>query len=209
MNSRVLLPLATLALVVLAGCSPAPVRSTDNPAFVSAYQARFLQLQEISDWTVLGKLAISDGTEGGSGSLSWHHHPGETRMSFRGTLGKGAWRLEANPAEARLELADGSVHTARTVAQLVLNQVGWKVPVDALAWWVKGLAQPGDWELRELDEQGRITTLRQFGWDVEFGAYTDQQDQWLPSRLTARRGDYLVKLAVRRWEFQANGSELE
>ena len=200
--------LLTFALA-LTGCSQSPVRSTDNPAFVKAYQARFTQLRGVSNWTLQGRLAISDGKDGGSGNLSWSQNSLETLMSFRGTLGKGAWQLKADQNGARLELADGSIHRAPTVAELVLKQVGWKVPVDALAWWVKGLIQPGDWDVRELDELGRVRRLGQSGWDVEIGSYVHAQEYWLPGKLTARQGKYLVKLAVRNWRLPGEGPGLD
>lgn len=194
---------------LLAGCSPVPTRTTENPVFTQAYLARFEHLQLLTDWAVEGRLAISDGKDGGSGTLSWAHTELETRMSFHGAMGKGAWRLQADATGARLELGNGSVHSASTIAELVREQVGWKVPVEALSWWVKGLAQPGDWDTRVLDAEGRVTALRQSGWDVDFGNYAEPEVHWLPSKLTARQGKYLVKVAVRKWKLGVEGSGIE
>jgi len=131
--------------------------------------------------------------------LAWAHDGQTTRMSFRGTLGRGAWQLLADSSGARLELADGTVEYAASIAELVWNQVGWKVPVEALSWWVKGLAHPDPWQTRVLDEEGRLKSLQQFGWEVDFDKYGEPSNYWLPSKLTARRGDYRVKMAVRKW----------
>jgi outer membrane lipoprotein LolB len=95
------------------------------------------------------------------------------------------------------------------VAELVLKEVGWKVPVEALTWWIKGLAQPDDWETRALDENGRLKKLRQFGWDVDFASYGELHGYWLPTRLSARRGDYSVKIAVREWRLGEESATLE
>jgi outer membrane lipoprotein LolB len=72
-----------------------------------------------------------------------------------------------------------------------------------LSWWVKGLADPGRWEARQLDENGRLLMLSQFGWEVEFGNYDQVSGSWLPSKLTARRGKYLVKMVVKNWDLRA------
>jgi outer membrane lipoprotein LolB len=180
-----------------------PTLTQENAEAALAYQARFDQLQSLEHWTLGGRLAISDGKEGGSGSLLWQNDGDETQMSFHGTMGKGAWQLQAGPAGARIELANGETHLAPTIAALVLQQVGWQVPVDALSWWVKGLADPGKWESRQLDEKGQLVKLSQFGWEVEFGNYGQVSGSWLPSKLTARRGKYLVKMVVRTWHLQA------
>lgn len=184
-------------------------RPVENPVFAQAYQLRLEQLQALDHWALDGRLAISDGKEGGSGSLSWLNEEDMTRMSFRGALGKGAWQLQTEAAGARLQMANGAVHYAPSVAELVLKQVGWKVPVEALTWWIKGLAQPGDWETRVLDENGRLKRLRQFGWDVDFANYTESNGYWLPARLSARHGEYSVKMAVRKWRLGEEGAALE
>jgi outer membrane lipoprotein LolB len=178
-------------------------RTTESAESARAYQARFDQLQALDDWTLGSRLAISDGKDGGSGNLTWRNDGDETRMSFHGAMGKGAWQLQAGPAGARIELANGEVHLAPTIAALVLEQIGWKVPVDALSWWVKGLADPGRWETRQLDDNGRLLMLSQFGWEVEFGNYSQVSGSWLPSKLTARRGKYLVKMVVKNWDLRA------
>jgi len=87
--------------------------------------------------------------------------------------------------------------------------VGWKVPVDALAWWIKGLADPGEWETRVVDEEGRLKKLRQFGWEVDFDNYGEPESFWLPAKLTARRGDYRVKMVVRKWRLGEGATALE
>lgn len=198
MTCRVWLALVCTALLYSA-CTRLPTRIPEDPAFAEAYQQRLEHLQSIDRWAVEGRLAISDGSEGGSGSLEWLHDGQVTRMSFHGTLGRGAWQLLADSSGARLELANGSVQQSPSVAELVMDQVGWKVPVEALSWWIKGLAHPDEWESRKLDEEGRLESLRQFGWDVDFDNYGEPANFWLPARLTARRGDYRVKMAVRKW----------
>lgn len=154
---------------------------------------------ELEHWRLAGKLAASDGKEGGSGSFSWENQAAETRMSFRGALGKGAWELEAKDGQAVLRFADGREYFADSINQLVTAHMRAKVPVDALSWWVLGLARPNDWEQRELDAEGRITFLRQFGWEVNFSGYRLQQDIWLPGKLVARNQQHSVKLAISTW----------
>jgi len=188
-----------LAGLALGACSPVRTRPAEDALWTQAYQSRAEKLGTSQSWALSGRLAISDGKDGGSGSLSWSQEGQETMMSFRGALGKGAWQLQSDADGARLELADGAVSFAPSVRELVLEHVGWKVPVDALAWWIKGLAQPGKWEARTLDEEGRLIDLRQSGWEVKFANYSGPADASLPRKLSARRGPYLVKMVVREW----------
>ena len=204
MTLRTLLAVVSTA-VLYYGCSSVATRIPENPAHARAYLDRFQQLRPVIRWVLEARLAISNGSDGGSGSLEWIQDDQITRMSFHGALGRGAWYLEAAPSGARLELANGDVANASTVAELLLNQVGWKVPVDALTWWIKGLAQPDGWQSRELDEMGRLKSLNQLGWDVVFDQYDEYDGVWLPAKLTARRGDYRIKMIVREWRLGGGG----
>lgn len=174
-------------------------RPVEDAASVQAYQSRAEKLGSNQNWALSGRLAISDGKDGGSGSLSWSQDGEAIQMSFRGALGKGAWQLQSDVNGARLELANGTINYAPSVSELVLEHVGWKVPVDALNWWIKGLAQPGKWEARILDEQGHLMQLEQSGWEVKFANYSGSADASLPGKMTARRGPYLVKMVVKDW----------
>lgn len=191
--------LGSCVALCLAACAQTQKRTLGTGGLEQVYQARADYLQTVQHWSVEGRLAISDGNDGGSGRLFWEHDSDASQLSFRGALGQGAWQLDVRPDAALLEIADGRVYRAATVAELVLTQVGWKVPVDALAWWIRGMAMPPGGEQRELDDQGRLKFLQQVGWSIEFGKYLQHAGTWLPSRLTARRDAYSVKLAVRAW----------
>lgn len=206
-NRGGILLLAVLGCLV-SSCTTVPSRQTD-PAAEMAYQQRQQALLGIDEWKLSGKLAASDGKEGGSGHFSWRNSGEQTFLSFRGALGKGAWELEARKGQALLRFADGREFSASSIAQLVSSHLHAKIPVDALSWWVLGLARPSGWEERELDDTGRITHLRQFGWSVDFSAYRQQQQLWLPGKLVARNRENSVKLVISEWSVSPQVAALD
>lgn len=193
----------------LAACSQVGSRKSETPARESEYQRRLAQVSALDVWSLDGRLALSDGKEGGSGALNWTQEGESSRLSFRGTMGRGGWRLQADTVGALLETANGEVYRDTSVAELVKKHVGWKVPVDALQWWVRGLAFPGDWKSRRLDDSGRLIRLEQSGWTVEFSQYQDEGQAWMPGKLTARRENYAVKVVVKKWQIGAGEGTLE
>lgn len=214
MIARFRIPLAlVLALPLLfSACSTAVVRETDQGERRQLYLEREAMLAGIDDWALDGRLAVSDGEDGGSGKLRWRQSAAETEMDFHGALGRGAWRLQANRNGAVLELADGRVFREPTVNGLASSQLGWEIPVDALSWWVRGLAAPEERgaltsseALRvEPDDAGLPRLLRQHGWTVEYDRYRLVGSVNLPVKLTARRDGHSVKLVVRHWELPAS-----
>ena len=115
-------------------------------------------------------------------------------------MGRGAWHLQIGPEGAVLKEANGAEQTAPGVNDLIQDRMGWPIPVDALQWWVRGLAAPGAIEGETLDAEGLLISLAQFGWSVVFDRYESVAGVALPKRLTATRDDYRVKLAISRWQ---------
>lgn len=196
-------PGALLAALLLAACAAVPPPDRAQRDRAPLYEQRLERLREVDDWSLEGRLAINDSRDGGSGQLRWQQRDGSSRMDFRGALGRGAWRLQADPAGAELEFADGRLHRAESVDALVRAEVGWPVPVESLAWWIRGLAAPGPVQQRVLDEQGRLSELRQGDWNIEFGRYGSVGDVSMPMRITARQDERTVKLAIRKWQLAA------
>ena len=193
--------------MLLAGCSVAPKPAPDLAARESAYRENAGRLQQLAAWTLEGRLAVSDESDGGSGYFRWQQDGARARMDFHGALGRGAWQLVADDGEAVLEFADGSTYRADSIDDLVRGQVGWPVPVDSLAWWVRGLAAPGSVQHRQLDAEGRLAELRQADWRIEYGRYGGVGSVVLPLRMTARQDQRTVKLAVRNWELPDAGTD--
>ena len=94
--------------------------------------------------------------------------------------------------------------------QLLVETTGWDVPFDDMDWWVRGLPAPGAKAEQELDEDGRLKTLTQLGWEVEFLEYGRYGAYELPSKLFARRHENVpgiglnhmtleVRVVIERW----------
>ena len=134
--------------LLITACSTVPTGEIGQAERVLLYEARSGALAGAERWALKGRLAVNDGEDGGSGHLNWQKHGQNSSMNFHGALGRGAWQLNVDENGAVLEWADGEIHRASSVGELVLQQLGWTIPVNALAWWVRGLTAPGDWDLR-------------------------------------------------------------
>lgn len=194
-------PLLVFAALAIAGCAtvPGPSGGISDSEKARLYDSRAEAIGQIDVWSLDGKLAVSNGEDGGSGRLQWNSAPGLSELDFRGALGRGAWRLDIRPGMAQLDLASGESWQAAHVSTLVRDHVGWDVPVDALAWWVRGLAAPGSVDGRQIDSDGRMTLLSQHGWEVEYKKYKVFSGTDMPIRLDARNGEHHVKFIMREW----------
>ncbi|MDX1460727.1 MAG: lipoprotein insertase outer membrane protein LolB [Xanthomonadales bacterium] len=197
---------ALAAALVLASCASARRVGPSSEAGLEQYRQRAEQLRAVDTWHLSGRLSVDDGEEGGSGTLQWQIAPGAQELSFRGALGRGAWQIHAQPGRAVLGFAAGRVVEAETVEELVYAELGWGVPVQALRWWVVGLADHGPHEALRVDDNGDLVELDQHNWQVSFDRYREFDGHRLPGRIEAKQGARRVKLALAKWTAGADGS---
>ncbi len=182
-----------LLLAACAGRQPPSTRPGDG----------FDQSRVAANWRLEGRLALSNGRDGGSGTLTWLQQPGGSQMAFVGAFGRGSWRLTVNPQQAELVLSDGQTSLAPEVGTLVAQATGWEIPVEALTHWVTGAAQPGYPADLNHHPKGYLSALSQHGWRVQFDGRLKAGDITLPRKITATRGPDRVRLLVRQWDLVA------
>ena len=56
-----------------------------------------------------------------------------------------------------------------------------------------------------LDEKGRLTNMRQSGFNVSVSRYIDQNGISLPKRLSIKSDDVQLKLVIKKWKTHLDG----
>ncbi len=171
-----------LALLTAACATPHVLPPQDNPQL--AWRDRQAQLLPLTTWKFAGRVAIRSAQEGGQVSMRWERNSQGENIDLSGPLGRGLIRLQQDENGARLQDSNQRVHTAPNAEALLFNTTGWRIPLEGLHYWIRGLPAPGAPARQELDDQGRLAILWQSGWEIRFLAYTRFGLYDLPSRLT-------------------------
>jgi outer membrane lipoprotein LolB len=80
---------------------------------------------------------------------------------------------------------------------------GWDIPVASMVHWARGVADPSVApEGVEYDTEGRLRTLTQQGWRVDYLDWfpAEGAQPLMPRRMEARRQGATVKVAVDQWQ---------
>ena len=211
--------LGVAALAVLAaGCATAPSPPpVENPAAV--WQARQAALRTMTSWTLQGRLAMRAAKEGWQAEVAWVRDGERQQIDLSGPLGRGHLRLTQDMNGAELRDADQKTWRAKNAQQLLYRTTGWLVPLDGLDYWILGLPAPGSAANLELDDQGRLKTLDQSGWDIRFLQYAHEGALDLPNKIFIKRQDDLnaidasrnhsleVRLIIEHWTLTGERSE--
>lgn len=189
--------LAVLAAVLLSACAPAA--RLVAPAADSAADARGARLEALPRWALAGRIAVSDGREGGSGRIDWSQDGESFDISVRAPVAGGSWRLSGDRGLAQLDGVREQPLRDRDAEALLARELGWHLPMAQVADWVRGLpADPARARI-EAGADGLPAVLHEAGWTVEYRDWTAVAGLAMPRRLVARRAPFEVRIAVQRW----------
>ena len=198
------LRLLAIALpLLLAACVPQAVRVKGDAGLLGAQLARERALAQADHWVLQGRLGVSNGKDGGSGSFSWTQDGEQYEFILRGPAISGMnFRLSGGPDGALLEgMAHGPLHGPDAEA-LMRKALGWEVPLRDLRAWVLGLrADSGPAEL-SFGENRLPSLLQQDGWAVDYREWDDARQPPLPTKVFAAKAPYKVKLSIESWQFR-------
>lgn len=192
---------ACLVGLILAGCAIQP--SAPEPARLAAFTSHQLRIANLTNWTFTGRAAIRTPRDGGSVAVYWRELNGHYRIDFIAPFGAGSARLTGDAQRVRLQTSRGASAVARSARDLLNRYLGYDLPVAALRYWLRGILAPGTVEMRELDRQGRLASLVQQGWRIEFRDYGHFSGVDLPIALHLSRDQVEVNLVIRDWELSA------
>ncbi|TWI00874.1 outer membrane lipoprotein LolB [Luteimonas cucumeris] len=204
--------LAVMALL-LAACVPRTVRAplpSLSPQELADAQARQAtheaKIRAVPSWSLHGRVALSNGRDGGSGSLDWRQQGDTYEVSLSAPVTRQSWRLSGDAAAARLEGLEGGTRTGSDPERLLREATGWEIPVAALSSWVRGVradeAVFGPATLA-FGSDHRLARIEQAGWTIDYSAWQMQAGNdgfALPNRLNAQRDQARVRLVVDRWD---------
>ena len=186
-------------MALLAACAAPRIRP--DAVLLSAQDQREQSLLTQKNWSLNGRLAISGPSDSGSGSLDWLQQGEQFRFTVSAPVSGKTWTLSGDATRAELTGLGDRIPSASDASKLLERELGWRVPVVELAYWVRGVRAPGQADVI-FGEDGLPAEFRQAGWKIEYRDYEKGHDPVLPRRIFASNGAYKVRLVIQQWEMQ-------
>ena len=191
-------------LALLAGCATKPTRPAAPVASIEVLDS---QRGQVVEWTLAGRIAVSNGRDGGSGRIDWQQDARSYVITLSAPVTRQGWRLSGDASHARLDGIKDGPREGADAQSLLRESTGWDIPVGALGHWIRGIGaaeqQFGPVEVTYGPDNLPVR-LEQAGWSVEYAEWRSVPDgPMLPTRLVATQGQAKVRLLMDAWTLPA------
>lgn len=150
-------------------------------------------------WQASGKLAVRFDGQNKTANFNWVNRAEDYDIALFGFLGLGNAAIKKRADKVTLEAKDGNF-SASSAEDLMLQQLGWSIPVSDLRYWIKGLPSPHSTASEQSFYPGGHTkTLQQNTWQLTF-EYEDETTHSLPQKIQALHPQMRLTLIIKSWE---------
>jgi outer membrane lipoprotein LolB len=170
--------LLVLLAVVLASCAQLERAAPEQPVF-----------------EIHARLAARYRDESFSGAVAWRHGRDSDEMLITSPLGAGVARIVREGDAVTLTTAEPREYKAHDAEALTEKVLGFRLPLAGLADWVRGQAADAPHPIQTFAD-GRLKTLEQGGWKIEYQAYEGER----PARLRLLYPGIELRLAISEWK---------
>ena len=176
-------------LIVLCACTNLPPRAVEY----GVWDEQRVLIEALNAWQLGGRVNVRYEGESHTPRIRWQQQDNEYAIRLWGTFNAGNTRIIGGPGYVTME-HDGDVHTASSPEDLILQQLGYELPVSYLEFWIRGLPAPDSKAELTFNELNQLSEISQDGWTVvypdprQYGALT------LPRRVDVSRPEDSIVL---------------
>lgn len=179
----------------LSTCAIAPPASEN-----SDWSRQRDQLQELDSWELRGRVNVRYDNESHTPRIIWLQQNVDYNIRLWGTFNAGATEIVGRPGFVTME-NDGQTLSANSPEDLILEQLGYELPVSQLNYWIKGLPAPESEAQLVFNELNQLTTIQQADWTINLSDMRQYGALNLPRRveLTRPRNDIRLRFIGLNW----------
>ncbi|MGY0217232.1 lipoprotein insertase outer membrane protein LolB [Endozoicomonadaceae bacterium StTr2] len=185
---------ACLGVVVfLAGCAgQQKVTPAQKPVELSSY------------WKLEGKLGIKAPEESGSTLIGWNQTGDNYDITLTLPFGRTLANIEGANGKVTLRVPGQPERTADSAELLLWYQLGWRIPVSQLFYWVQGVPAP-NMPLTRIQHENKndsslVAEIEQGGWVISYDRYGEYDGMTRPGRIKAHYADLKLTLIIKEWQ---------
>lgn len=155
---------------------------------------------QIKQFALKGRLGVITKPKSFSARLAWQHSDLQDNVDIYSPLGGKVANITKTPEQVTLTDNQEKVISEKNVETLTENTLGFSLPLSGLSFWALGRPyNEGIVNLMTWDENGRVNSLEQNGWHIEYSNYMLNGDLALPNKVNLKSDQITIKLIVDEW----------
>lgn len=126
--------------MLLGACSTPP--QIDSSLKSQLWLERQIAVGSINSWEIKGRVAVKNEKESGSATLHWSQSYANYELRLITPLGQGTYLLKGSSDGVTMHDPKNRVMMAKSAEKLLYEGLGWKLHLDGLKYWVRGIPEP-------------------------------------------------------------------
>ncbi len=187
-----------LTLLAASGCATLPPPS-QAPTTANINQKHLATLANIKAFSLKGRLGVVTQKQGFSGGIAWQHQTTNDNIDVFSPVGGKVANITKTADGVTLTDQSGKRIQAQDAESLTETTFGWRLPLNGLNDWALGRPNTSKIEASSWDEQGRLLTLKQDGWNISYENYAETNGVFLPNKIVLKSEKVNLKLLVEKW----------
>lgn len=185
-----------LSAILVFGCAQTPSSIT------TSWTPHQEQLENLSDWTLSGKIALITPRDRHSLNIHWAQSGDDFHITLTTFLGSTVLDIRTTPLGTEIINNNGEHFLAQDAEALIEQLSGLVIPIDLLQQWIKGNPKAASYQLNEsnqvqsLSGRDRENSL----WTVIYSNYQRVNRIDLPHKIELQRLDLRLKFAIAKWD---------
>ena len=178
--------------------------TTAPSAAQTPWQQRQGVMNRMQSWSMGGRAALRFKADAWTFGLNWvqrnrQQYSLQIKHPITGTV---IGILDHSPGKATLK-SRGKVSTGPDAERLLQQQLGVKMPVNGMPYWIRGVMAP-QYPVGKVTflTNGRPKQIIQAGWVIEYASYNGNGLNALPTRLNISRNQEQVNVRIlaKQWQ---------
>lgn len=159
------------------------------------------KLRAISTWRLEGRINVRTPDDGWTANVEWRHADDENRIALNGPFAQRAASIVHKKDFLAFAAADGSRAESDDPEKLLMERLGFSVPLDALRYWVMALPAPEqDFTPHAAPpDAAALVGFDQAGWSMHYDSFMQEGVWVLPRKMVIQGRGVVLKLIVDSW----------
>lgn len=141
-----------------------------------------------NNFNISGRFFIKTITDNEYGNFSWYKNENKEELNFNTPLGQTIAKIIIESTTAALHTGNKKIYSGANLDLLMLNNLGFSIPVRYLHYWMQGVALPG------ISVDGyTMYGFTQLGWKIE---YLEWYNNKYPKIVKISKDNITIKLLL-------------